>query len=134
MNRWLVKSEPSVYSWDQLVQDGSTMWNGVRNYAARNYMKSMKKGDYVFFYHSNEGLEIVGIASVVKEHYPDPTAETDTWAAVDIAPVRALKKPVKLAAIKATPELADMALLKLSRLSVTPVTKAEYDSIVKMSK
>lgn len=96
-------------------------------------MKSMKKGDCVYFYHSNEGLEIVGIANVVREHYPDPTADSDTWAAVDIAPVRALKHPVKLAAIKATPELADMALLRLSRLSVTPVTKAEYDLILKMS-
>jgi predicted RNA-binding protein with PUA-like domain len=131
MNYWLVKSEPSSYSWDQLVMDGRTVWNGVRNYAARNNLKAMKAGDLVFFYHSNEGLAIVGIAKVLREHYPDPTAEGDTWAAVDIAPVKSLKRPVTLAEIKSAPELSEMALVKLSRLSVSPVTKAEYDYIVK---
>ena len=131
-NYWLVKSEPSSYSWDQLVKDESTMWNGVRNYAARNNLKAMKEGDPVFFYHSNEGLAIVGIAKVVKEHYPDPTTEEDAWVVVDIAPVRPLKRAVTLAEIKTTPQLSEMALIKLSRLSVSPLTKAEYDFIIKM--
>ena len=132
MDYWLVKSEPTKYGWDQLVRDGRTTWDGVRNYAARNYMKAMKAGDQVLYYHSNEGLAIVG-AKVVKEHYPDPTAEGDTWSMVDLAPVKRLKRPVSLAEIKNRPELADMALLKLSRLSVTPVTRQEFELILKMS-
>ena len=133
MNYWLVKSEPSKYSWDQFVADGHAVWDGVRNYAARNNLKAMKKGDRVFYYHSNEGLAIVGIAEVVKEHYPDPTAGDDTWVVVDLAPVKPLKRPVTLAEMKDTPQLSDMSLIKLSRLSVGPVTKDEYDFIVKMS-
>ena len=134
MNYWLVKSEPSKYSWDQFVADGNAVWDGVRNYAARNNLKAMKAGDRVFFYHSNEGLAIVGIAEVVKEHYPDPTTREDAWVVVDIAPVAPLKRPVTLAEIKQTPQLSEMSLIKLSRLSVGPVSKAEYDFIVKMGK
>ena len=132
MNYWLVKSEPSAYSWEAFVKDGSTMWNGVRNYAARNNLRAMKAGDHVLYYHSNEGLEIVGIAKVIKEAYPDPTATEGDWSVVDIAPVKALKQPVTLAEVKSLAPLAEMQLVKLSRLSVSAVTKAEYDFIVKM--
>lgn len=130
MAYWLVKSEPFKYSWDQFVADKKTFWDGVRNYAARNNLKAMKKGEEIFFYHSNEGLEIVGIAKVVKEFYQDPTTEEDAWVVVDLAPVRKLKKPVTLAQIKATKSLANMAILKLGRLSVTPVTPEEWDEIL----
>lgn len=133
MNYWLVKSEPSKYSWDTFVKDGQTAWEGVRNYAARNNLRTMKKGDHVLYYHSNEGLAIVGIAKVVKEHYQDPSSDVDTWSVVDLAPVKPLKRPVSLAEIKARPELANIQLIKLSRLSVSAVTKAEYDLILKMS-
>jgi predicted RNA-binding protein with PUA-like domain len=133
MNYWLVKSEPNKYSWDAFVKEGRTTWDGVRNYAARNNLRSMKKGDQVFYYHSNEGLEIVGIAKVVKESYQDPTTEEEAWVVVDLAPVKALKRPVTLAEIKGTPELAEIQLVKLSRLSVSAVTKAEYDLILKMA-
>ncbi len=132
MNYWLVKSEPFKYSWDQFVQDKQTFWDGVRNYAARNNLRSMKKGDQVFFYHSNEGLEIVGIAKVVKEHYQDPTTDDTNWVAVDLKPVKALKKPVSLATIKADKRLETMALIKLSRLSVSPVTPAEWAVIMEL--
>jgi predicted RNA-binding protein with PUA-like domain len=131
MNYWLVKSEPSAYSWEQLQKDKSTAWTGVRNYAARIHLKAMKKGDQVFFYHSNDGLCIVGISKVIKEAYPDPTDKE--WTAVDIAPVEGLKKPVTLAQMKAEKKLAGMALLRIGRLSVSPVTKPEYDVIIKMS-
>ncbi len=134
MNYWLVKSEPFKYSWDQFVADGRTTWDGVRNYAARNNLRAMEKGDQVFFYHSNEGLEIVGIAKVVKPHYPDPTAGGDTWSVVDLAPVRKLKRPVTLAQIKTTPALAGMDLLRLSRLSVAAVKPEEFELILEMSK
>jgi predicted RNA-binding protein with PUA-like domain len=132
MNYWLVKSEPSEYSWDQFVADGHSVWDGVRNYAARNNLRAMSKGDRVFFYHSNEGLAIVGIAEVVKEHYPDPTADGDTWVVVELAPVKALKRPVTLAEMKSLTQLSEMSLIKLSRLSVGPITKQEFDFIVKM--
>ena len=132
MTYYLVKSEPSVYSWDQFVQDGITRWDGVRNYAARNNLRAMQTGDQLFYYHSNEGLEIVGIAEVVKEAYPDPTAEGDVWSAVDIRPVKPLKKPVSLAVIKQTESLQEMALIKLSRLSVSTVTEKEFRLICKM--
>ena len=112
MNYWLVKSEPSVYSWNTFVKDKKTFWNGVRNYTARNNMREMKKGDEVFYYHSNEGLEIVGIAKVVKEFYQDPTTENANWVVVDIKPVRTLKNPVSLATIKEIPDLSDMELVK----------------------
>ena len=130
MAYWLVKSEPFKYSWDQFVTDKKTFWDGVRNYAARNNLKAMKKGEEVFFYHSNEGLEIVGIAKVVKEFYQDPTTDEEAWVVVDLAPVRKLKKPVTLAQIKATKSLANMAILKLGRLSVTPVTAEEWEEIL----
>ena len=132
MNHWLAKSEPSAYSWEELLKDKKTAWTGVRNYAARIHLKAMKKGDQVFFYHSNEGLCIVGIAKVVKEAYPDPTDKE--WTAVDIAPLETLKKPVTLAQMKAEKKLAGMALIRIGRLSVSPVSKAEYDIIIKMSR
>jgi predicted RNA-binding protein with PUA-like domain len=132
MAYWLVKSEPFKYSWDQFVAEKQTMWNGVRNYAARNNLRAMQKGDEVLFYHSNEGLEIVGIAKVVKEHYPDPTADDDTWSVVDLKPVKKLKKPVTLATIKANKQLASMQIIKLSRLSVTAVTPDEWETIMEL--
>lgn len=133
MAYWLVKSEPFKYSWEQLEKDKQTFWDGVRNYAARIHLKSMKKGDEVFFYHSNEGLEIVGIAKVAKEHYPDPTANDETWVAVDLKPYKKLKKPVSLEQIKADKRLADMALVRLGRLSVQPVTEKEWKTVLEMS-
>lgn len=134
MNYWLIKSEPETFSWDKLVSMGSDMWDGVRNYAARNFMKEMKAGDLALFYHSVKEKSVVGIAKVVKEHYPDPTAEEkDTWVVVDVAPVRKLKRPVSLDEIKNDDRLAQMALVKLSRLSVQPVKKEEFDIILQKS-
>ena len=133
MAYWLVKSEPSAYSWDQFQKEGQTFWNGVRNYAARNHLKAMKKGDEVFFYHSNEGLDIVGIAKVVKEAYQDPTTDDDAWVVVDLKPVKKLKTPVSLQQIKGEKRLKDMALLRLSRLSVQPVTEEEWEVVMEMS-
>ncbi|MGN6435139.1 MAG: EVE domain-containing protein [Agriterribacter sp.] len=133
MSYWLVKSEPFKYSFDQLEKDKQTFWDGVRNYAARNHLKAMKKGDEVFFYHSNEGLEIVGIAKVAKEHYPDPTADDDTWVVVDLKPHKKLKKPVSLEQIKADKRLADMALVRLGRLSVQPVTEKEWKIVLELA-
>lgn len=132
MNYWLIKSEPFKYSWDQFVKDKKTFWDGVRNYAARLHLRAMKKGDLVFFYHSNEGMEIVGIAKVVKEAYQDPTT-TEDWSAVDFSPVKKLKKTVPLADIKKEKKLADMALIKLSRLSVQPVKEEEWALVMKMA-
>ena len=132
MAYWLIKSEPFVYSWEQLESDGMTRWDGVRNYAARLNLRAMKKGDEAFFYHSNEGKEIVGIAKIVKEAYQDPTTQED-WSAVDVAPVRRLANPVTHASIKTEPSLANMALMRLSRLSVQPVTSAEWNTILKLS-
>jgi predicted RNA-binding protein with PUA-like domain len=133
-NFWLVKSEPSAYSWANLVADGKTAWTGVRNYTARNNLRAMRKGDAVFFYHSVVGKEIVGIAKVVREAYPDPTSKEGDWSAVDIAPEKPLPKPVTLDEIKLNPTLKDMALLRLSRLSVQPVTSAQFDEIGRMAK
>jgi predicted RNA-binding protein with PUA-like domain len=135
MAYWLVKSEPFKYSWDQFVADKQTFWDGVRNYAARNYLRAMQLGDRVLFYHSNEGLEIVGIAKVVRTAYPDPTAdpsEADTWSVVDLAPVEALQQPVSLATIKADPRLANMQIIKLSRLSVSAVSDEEWDVVMEL--
>lgn len=132
MNHWLVKSEPFKYSWDQFVKDKKAVWDGVRNYAARNNLRAMKKGDLVFFYHSNEGLEIVGIAKVVKEHYKDPTSDED-WSVVEIAPFKALKKTVSLETIKKDKKLAAMQIIKLSRLSVSAVTADEFNHILALS-
>lgn len=133
MAHWLIKSEPFKYSWDQFVKDKQTFWDGVRNYAARNNLRDMKKGDEVFFYHSNEGLEIVGIAKVVKEAYQDPTTDEDAWVVVDFKPVRKLKKPVTLAQMKADKRLANMDLLRLGRLSVGKVTDAEWDVVLELA-
>lgn len=133
MAYWLVKSEPFKYSWDQFVKDGKTFWDGVRNYAARNNLKAMQKGDEVFFYHSNEGMEIVGIAKVVKEAYQDPTTEEEAWVVVDLKPVKKLKKAVSLKQIKDNKALANMALLRLSRLSVQPVTEDEWLMVMEMA-
>ena len=132
MNYWLIKSEPFKYSWDQFVKDGKTFWDGVRNYAARNNLKAMKKGDQVFFYHSNEGLEIVGIEEVLKEAYQDPTTDDPNWVVVDFKPVKKLPKPVTLAELKADPSFAEMDLIRLSRLSVGAVKAAEWKKILKM--
>ncbi|MEO5892781.1 MAG: EVE domain-containing protein [Ferruginibacter sp.] len=134
MPQWLVKSEPFKYSFDQLVKDKQTFWDGVRNYAARINLKAMKKGDEVLFYHSNEGMEIVGIAKVAKEAYQDPTTEDDAWVVVDLKPVKKLKKPVTLAQVKADKRLSEMALVRLGRLSVQPVTDEEWKIVMEMAK
>jgi len=133
MAYWLVKSEPSAYSWDQLVGDKQTAWTGVRNYAARGHLKAMKKGDEVLFYHSNEGLDIVGIAKVVKEFYQDPTIDDDRWVAVDLKAHKKLKKPVPLDIIKKDKRLANMALVRLGRLSCQPVTDDEWKMIMDLA-
>jgi predicted RNA-binding protein with PUA-like domain len=133
MNYWLVKSEPFKYSWQQFLKDKKTFWDGVRNYAARNNLRDMKKGDGVLFYHSNEGMEIVGIAMVVKEAYQDPTTDDNNWVVVDLKPVKTLKKPVTLAEIKANPQFENMELVKNSRLSVQKVTPDEWELIMKIS-
>ncbi len=132
MAYWLIKSEPQKYSWQQFVKDKKTVWDGVRNYAARNNLRAMKKGDQVLYYHSNEGLEIVGIAKVIKEAYQDPTTDDKNWVVVDVKPVKALKKPVPLTRIKETKSLSNMALIKLSRLSVQPVTTDEWMTIMEL--
>ena len=133
MAYWLVKSEPFKFSWQQFKQDKKATWDGVRNYAARNNLQAMKKGDQVLFYHSNEGLEIVGIAKVAKESYQDPTTDNPAWVVVDLVPFKALKKPVPLSAIKADPRLKEMALVRLGRLSVQPVTTDEWMIIMEMA-
>jgi predicted RNA-binding protein with PUA-like domain len=132
MAHWLIKSEPAKYSWEKFVEDKQTFWDGVRNYQARNNLKAMKKGDEVFFYHSNEGLEIVGIAKVAKEAYQDPTTEDPNWVVVDFKPVKKLKKPVTLSTIKADPRLEKIALVRLGRLSVCPITDEEWDIILEL--
>ena len=134
MNYWLVKSEPTAYSWDELLKDGSTSWTGVRNYAARNHMRAMKKGDHVFFYHSNEGKEIVGLTKVAKEFYSDPTAPDEDWSVVELAPVKTFKKTITLTQIKDDKRLKGMWLVKQGRLSVMPVTADEYQCILELSK
>lgn len=134
MNYWLVKSEPNAYSWDQFVKEGKTFWSGVRNYQARNNMKSMSLGDHVFFYHSNVGLEIVGIATVVGEHYQDPTSDDDRWVVVDLSPLKPLNQPVSLSIIKKDPRLNNIALVKFGRLSVVPITEEEYSVIMELAK
>lgn len=131
MAHWLIKSEPEVYSWDQLVKDKQTRWDGIRNYAARLHLRAMKKGDQLFFYHSNKGMEIVGIGAVVREAYPDPTS-TEDWTAVDVKPVKKLLKPVSLDQIKKEKKLANMALVRIGRLSVQPVSDEEWNIIMKM--
>lgn len=128
---WLVKSEPFKYSWDDFVKEGQTMWNGVRNYAARNNMRAMSVGDQVLFYHSNEGLCVVGIAEVVTTAYQDPTTEDPNWCVVDLKPLKKLKNPVTLKDIKEDPELEGISLVRLGRLSVHSITPQEFKHIVK---
>jgi predicted RNA-binding protein with PUA-like domain len=129
---WLVKSEPFKYAWDQLVKDGWTYWDGVRNYTARNNLQAMKKGDLVLYYHSNEGKEVVGIARVRKESYPDPTIDDPRWVVVDLEPVKPLKEPVSLATVKADPKLSEIPLVKQSRLSVMPIDRGSFDRILSL--
>ncbi|MDB5201057.1 MAG: hypothetical protein JWQ27_466 [Ferruginibacter sp.] len=133
MAYWLVKSEPFKYSWDQFVKDKKTTWDGVRNYAARNNLRDMKKGDLVLFYHSNEGVEIVGIAKVFKEFYPDPTTDVEAWGVVDLKPVRKLKQAVTLEQIKKEARLANMDLVRLGRLSVQTVKEDEWAIVMAMA-
>jgi predicted RNA-binding protein with PUA-like domain len=132
MKYWLIKSEPDTWSWDQHVKKGVDAWTGVRNHQAKAHLQAMKKGDLAFFYHSNEGKEIVGVSEVVKEAYPDKTAKEDGWICVDLKAVEPLKTPVTLAGIKADKKFADMVLVKNSRLSVQPVTADEWKAIRKM--
>ena len=127
---WLVKQEPEAYSWDDLVRDRSTEWTGVRNFQARNNLRQMKVGDRVLFYHSGEQKAVVGIAQVAKAPYPDPSADEPQWVAVDIKPLKPLSAPVPLTTIKVEPRLANMLLVRQSRLSVMPVTKEEFETIV----
>src|SRR5438477_450826 len=131
MSYWLIKSEPSAYSWEQLEKDKQTEWTGVRNYAARLHLRAMKKGDEVLFYHSNEGLCVMGIAKVTKEAYQDPTTKED-WSAVDLAPYKALKNPVTLVEMKTKKELKNIGLIRIGRLSCMPLKKEEFEFIVKM--
>jgi len=133
MAYWLVKSEPSAYSWENLVKEKQTVWSGVRNYAARLHLRNMKKGDEVLFYHSNEGTDIVGIAKVAKECYQDPTTDDDRWVAVDLKPHKKLKKPVSLATIKKDKRLSEMALVRIGRLSVQPVTDKEWKTVMELA-
>ncbi|MGQ0738970.1 MAG: EVE domain-containing protein [Bacteroidota bacterium] len=133
MAYWLVKSEPSAYSWDNLVKEKQTCWSGVRNYAARLHLRNMKKGDEVFFYHSNEGTDIVGIAKVAREAYQDPTTDDDRWVAVDLKPHKKLKNSVTLETIKKDKRLAGMALVRIGRLSVQPVTDAEWKVVLELA-
>lgn len=132
MNHWLVKSEPSEYSFDDLLNEGKTMWEGIRNYAARNHLRGMKVGDLVLFYHSRQGLEVVGICKVATAFYPDPTAEKGDWSVVDLVPVKRIEKPVSLKEIKAVPELQNMPLVRIGRLSVMPLTSEEFNKVLEM--
>ena len=132
MNYWLVKSEPDVYSYDQLVTEGTGRWDGVRNYQARNFLRAMKVGDLCFFYHSNIGLAVVAVARVSKEYYPDPTAESGDWSCVELQPVKPFVRPVTLAEIKANPELQQLLLVRNARLSVMPVSSDEFSMILTM--
>jgi predicted RNA-binding protein with PUA-like domain len=132
MQHWLIKSEPDAFSWDQQVANGVEPWTGVRSHQAKNNLRAMRDGDLAFFYHSNVGKEIVGIVTIVREAYPDATAESGDWVSVDVKAVGPMPKPVTLAAIKADPALADMALVRLSRLSVAPVTPAEWRHVCAM--
>ena len=131
---WIIKQEPSQYSWQQFEKDGSTYWDGVRNYQARNNLKAMKKGDKLLFYHSVIGKEIVGIAEVTRESYPDPTTNDERWVVVDLKPLKAFKVPVSLEIIKAHKELSDIPLIKQSRLSVMPIKKKDFQTLIKLGK
>jgi len=129
---WLVKQEPDDYAWSSLVKDGRTAWTGIRNFQARNNLRAMEKGDLVLYYHSGKEKQVVGVARVAKAAYPDPTAKEGDWSAVDLAPERSLPQPVSLASIKADPALADMPLVKQSRLSALPVTEAQFRRVLKL--
>ena len=133
MSFWLIKSEPFVFSFSDLQRDGFSMWDGVRNYGARNFLRAMEIEDILLFYHSNEGLEIVGIAKVLHTAYPDPTAEKGDWSAIDIVPVKKLNRAVTLKEIKQHPELQDIGLIKQSRLSVMPITDVQFDIIMQLA-
>jgi predicted RNA-binding protein with PUA-like domain len=131
---WLMKSEPFKYAWDDLVRDGSTYWDGVRNYEARNNLAAMKRGDLALYYHSNEGKEVVGVVEIVKEAYPDPTTDDERWVVVEIEPRVAFREPVTLGTIKADPELAEIQLVRRGRLSVVPITPVEFRHILALGK
>lgn len=133
MAYWLIKSEPFVYSFTRLQEEGRVMWDGVRNYMARNYLRAMQEGEQVLFYHSREGLEVVGICEVLRTFYPDPTAETGDWSVVDFGPVRPLKQPVSLKRIKDTPALQQIGLVRMGRLSVMPLTPEEFTKILELA-
>lgn len=133
MNYWLVKSEPTTYPFEQLLKDKKTSWDGVRNYEARNNLRAMKKGDYVLFYHSNIGKEIVGLTKVTKEHFQDPTTDDANWVAVELAPVKQLKTPVTLETLKKHKTLQNMGLVKKSRISVTMVQPEEFEEVLKLA-
>lgn len=133
MNHWLIKSEPFAYSWDDFVKAGRSVWDGVRNYQARNNLKAMAEGDWALFYHSNEGMEVVGIAQVAKEAFPDPSTDDPRWVAVEFVPVQRLEQPVTLHQIKADNRLQQIALIRQSRLSVMPIRPEEFDIILSLS-
>jgi predicted RNA-binding protein with PUA-like domain len=134
MKLWLVKQEPSKYSWERFLKDKETYWDGVRNYQARNNLQAMKKGDQVLFYHSVVGKQIMGIARVTRESYPDPTADDPAWVAVDLKPIKSLKVPVTLEQVKSHPKLKEIPLIKQSRLSVMPISQSEYKIILGLGK
>ncbi|MCX6310986.1 MAG: EVE domain-containing protein [Bacteroidetes bacterium] len=134
MNYWLVKSEPTTYSWETFLKDGETAWEGVRNYAARNNLREMKKGDEVLFYHSNVGKEIVGIAKVSKTAYQDSTTQETAWLCVNLKPLKTFKKPVTLANMKTIKTLKEMPLIRIGRLSVMPISPEEFETILELSK
>jgi predicted RNA-binding protein with PUA-like domain len=133
VNYWLVKSEPEAYSWSQLEKDGKTAWTGVRNFAARLNLRAMKKGDAVFFYHSGEEKSVVGLSCVIREAYPDPTAKEGDWSCVDLAPEKALPRPVMLAEMKADKIVREMKMVKQSRLSVSPLTETQFKQLLKLA-
>jgi predicted RNA-binding protein with PUA-like domain len=133
VQHWLVKSEPEAYSWSQFLKDGKTAWTGVRNFAARNHLRAMKKGDLVGFYHSGEEKSVVGLARVAKEFYPDPTAEEGDWSCVDLTAAKALTKPVTLAQIKSDKVLKEMEIVRQSRLSVSPVSREQFERLLKLA-
>ena len=132
MKYWLVKSEPFVYSWSRFLKEGKVVWDGVRNYQARNNLREMRQGEWVLFYHSNEGLAVVGIAQVNKEHFQDPTSDNPNWLAVELIPYKSLELPVELSVIKAEPELANIALVRNGRLSVQQLSKQEFDKLLEL--
>ncbi|MCS7089807.1 MAG: EVE domain-containing protein [Verrucomicrobiota bacterium] len=134
MQYWLVKQEPAEYPWDQFLQDRGTAWTGVRNFQARNHLRSMRRGDLVLYYHSGEERAVVGIARVTREAYPDPTAQEEMWVAVDLAPIRPLEEAVPLHVIKKDPVLCEMALVRQSRLSVMPVTETQWRRILELGR